>query len=91
MAETKSVDALASINFEDDWIVDSGCGHHLTGDQSKFSSLQEYIGNEAKFTVNTVTVDVPTPTIKAMSPMTSDDEQVLSSNSSLIVENNNSM
>jgi len=46
---------LASINFEDDWIVDSGCGHHLTGDQSKFSSLQEYNGNEAIVTAdNTV-------------------------------------
>jgi len=55
VAETKSVDALASINFEDDWIVDSGCGHHLTGDQSKFSSLKEYNGNEAIVTAdNTV-------------------------------------
>ena len=55
VAETKFVDALASMNFEDDWIVDSSCGHHLTGDQSKFSSLQEYNGNEAIVTVdNTV-------------------------------------
>jgi len=33
---------MASINFERDWIVDSGCGHHLTGDQSKFSTFREY-------------------------------------------------
>ncbi|XP_077237257.1 uncharacterized protein LOC143878926 [Tasmannia lanceolata] len=39
MAETTTVGALASINFEDDWIVDSGCGHHLTGDESKFSKF----------------------------------------------------
>lgn len=30
MVEHTTVDAIASINFEDDWIVDSGCGHHLT-------------------------------------------------------------
>ena len=42
VVETKYVDALASINLENDWMVDSGCGHHLTEDQSKFSSPQEY-------------------------------------------------
>jgi len=41
--------------FEDDWIVDSGCSHHITGDQSKFSSLQEYNENEVIVTTdNTV-------------------------------------
>jgi len=88
MAETKYVDALASINFENDRMVDSSCGHHLREDQSNFSSPQKYDGNEAKFMANIVTVDVPTLT-KAVSPTTFDDEQVLSSNSSLIVENNN--
>jgi len=91
MAETKYVDALASINFENDRMVDSSCGHHLREDQSKFSSPRKYNGNEAKFTTNTVTVVVPTPAIKAVSPTTFDGEQVLSSNSSLIVETNNSM
>jgi len=38
VAETKYVDALASINFENDWMVDSGCGHYLMEVQSKFSS-----------------------------------------------------
>ena len=91
VAETKYVDALASINFENDWIVDSSCGHHLREDQSKFSSPRKYDRNEAKFTANIVMVAVPTPAIKPMSPTTSDDEQILSSNSSLIVKNNNSM
>lgn len=55
VAETRQVDALASINFEDDWIVDSGCGHHLTGETSKFSSIQQYNGCEAIVTAdNTV-------------------------------------
>jgi len=58
VTETKYVYALASINFENDWMVDSSCGHHLREDQSKFSSPQKYDGNEAKFTANTVTVAV---------------------------------
>ena len=75
MAETKYVEALASINLENDWMVDFGCGgHHLKEDQSKFSSSQEYDGNEAKVTPNTVTVVVPTPVLKAVSPTTFGDE-----------------
>ena len=41
------VGALSSINFQDDWIVDSGCGHHLTGDDSKFTNLYHYERNDA--------------------------------------------
>ncbi|KAK8923921.1 hypothetical protein KSP39_PZI019707 [Platanthera zijinensis] len=47
-----SVQAFSSIDYQEDWVVDSGCGHHLTGDVSKFSSLQEFKGN-----VFIVTVD----------------------------------
>jgi len=68
-------------------MVDSSCGHHLREDQSKFSSPQKYDGNETKVTANTVTVVVPTSVLKAVSPTTSGDEQVLSTNSSLNVEN----
>ena len=39
MVETTTDDAMASINFKNDWIVDSGCGHHLTSDCSKFSKF----------------------------------------------------
>ena len=80
---------MASINLENDWMVDFSRGHHLREDQSKFSSPRKYDGNEAKFTANTVMVVVSTLTIKAVSPTTFDDKHVLSSNSSLIVENNN--
>ncbi|XP_077216009.1 uncharacterized protein LOC143850670 [Tasmannia lanceolata] len=52
VAETTTVGALASINFEDDWIVDSGCGHHLTGDESKFSKFRKYEGNDAIITAD---------------------------------------
>ena len=47
MVESSTLNANASINFQDDWIVDYGCGHHLTGDESKFFSLQPHIENEA--------------------------------------------
>ncbi|KAL3501592.1 hypothetical protein ACH5RR_036041 [Cinchona calisaya] len=52
VAKAKSIDALASINFEDEWIVDSGCEHHLTGDDSKFSSLHDYNGKYAIVTAD---------------------------------------
>lgn len=35
------------IDYDRDWIVDSGCSHHLTGDMSKFMNLQKYNGNDA--------------------------------------------
>ncbi|KAH7845483.1 hypothetical protein Vadar_002790 [Vaccinium darrowii] len=52
LAGITSVDALSMINFDNDWIVDSGCGHHLTGDGSKFSSFREYQGNDAIITAD---------------------------------------
>ncbi|KAK3015077.1 hypothetical protein RJ639_007464 [Escallonia herrerae] len=38
-------EGLAAINYEKDWIIDSGCSHHLTGDSSLFSHWNEYKGN----------------------------------------------
>ncbi|KAF8376704.1 hypothetical protein HHK36_031621 [Tetracentron sinense] len=52
MVGTTSVDALNAINFENDWIIDSGCGHHLTGDDSKFSRFRDYNGNGAIITAD---------------------------------------
>ncbi|KAG8368962.1 hypothetical protein BUALT_Bualt15G0100800 [Buddleja alternifolia] len=57
MAKRQVIDALASVNLEDDWdwIMDSGFGNHLTRDSSKFSSLKEYNGNDVIVTTdNTV-------------------------------------
>ncbi|KAI4324227.1 hypothetical protein L6164_023781 [Bauhinia variegata] len=45
----------ASIDFENNWIVDYGCRHHVTGDASKFSSLHPYQGKDVIVTAdNTV-------------------------------------
>ncbi|KAI9161113.1 hypothetical protein LWI28_014512 [Acer negundo] len=38
---------MASINFEKDWIIDFDCGHHLTEDESNFSSFNNNTGNHA--------------------------------------------
>ncbi|KAI4357176.1 hypothetical protein L6164_001142 [Bauhinia variegata] len=45
----------ASVNFENDSIVDSSCGYHVTGDASKFSRFHPYQGKYAIVTAdNTV-------------------------------------
>jgi hypothetical protein len=43
---------LSSINYKNDWVVDSSCGHHLIGDESKFSSFQDCQGNDVIVTTN---------------------------------------
>ncbi|KAK0602519.1 hypothetical protein LWI29_034309 [Acer saccharum] len=52
LAENTTIDVIASINFEKDWIIDSDCGHHLTRDKSNCSSFKKYIGNHAIVTTN---------------------------------------
>ncbi|CAL9044846.1 unnamed protein product [Musa banksii] len=44
MAETTKV--MTSINFENNWIVDSRCSHHLTSDDAKFTNLHRYEGTD---------------------------------------------
>ena len=51
-AFSASVGVAAPINYQEYWIVDSGCGHHLIGDESKFSSSQPYSGNNAIITAD---------------------------------------
>jgi len=40
------------INYEKDWIVDSGCSNHITGDKEKLQNLTEYKGNRVVVTAN---------------------------------------
>lgn len=40
------------INYDRDWIVDSGCSNHMMGDKSKFSSLVEYKGDKVLVIAN---------------------------------------
>ncbi|KAH0729463.1 hypothetical protein KY289_000651 [Solanum tuberosum] len=55
VAETRAVNTMTSINFERDYIVDSECGHHLTGDEVKFFDFHKYNGHDVIVTTyNTV-------------------------------------
>ena len=54
----KSETALAAvpnrgaINYNDDWIVDSGCSNHMTGDKKKLSNLSAFKGDRVVVTAN---------------------------------------
>ncbi|KAH7861033.1 hypothetical protein Vadar_020802 [Vaccinium darrowii] len=41
-----------AINYNDDWIVDSGCSNHMTGDKKKLSNLSAYKGDRVVVTAN---------------------------------------
>ncbi|KAH9650151.1 hypothetical protein KPL70_026252 [Citrus sinensis] len=40
------------INYENDWIVDSGCSNHMTGDRQKLQNYSEYKGNRVVVTAD---------------------------------------
>lgn len=40
---------VSKMDNSDDWINDSGCSHHMTGDRSKFLSLKEFHGRVVRF------------------------------------------
>ncbi|KAL5848228.1 hypothetical protein ACOSQ4_006241 [Xanthoceras sorbifolium] len=40
------------IDYENDWIVDSGCSNHMTGDRQKLQNLSEYKGNRVVVTAD---------------------------------------
>lgn len=40
------------IDYEKDWIIDSGCSNHMTGDKEKLQALSEYKGRHVVVTVN---------------------------------------
>ncbi|KAH0648227.1 hypothetical protein KY285_033475 [Solanum tuberosum] len=40
------------IDYENDWIVDSGCSNHMTGDKKKLQNLSEYKGSREVVTTD---------------------------------------
>ncbi|KAE8673428.1 putative disease resistance protein [Hibiscus syriacus] len=40
------------IDYKNDWIVDSGCSNHMTGDKQKLQNLSEYNGGRVVVTVD---------------------------------------
>ncbi|KAH9726925.1 hypothetical protein KPL70_008466 [Citrus sinensis] len=47
-----TVTTLEKINYENDWIVDSGCSNHMTGDRQKLQNCSEYKGNRVVVTAD---------------------------------------
>ena len=45
------------INYENDWIVDSGCSNHMTSDQRKLQDKKEYKGSRMVHTANNTVVN----------------------------------
>ncbi|GKC55148.1 TIR-NBS resistance protein [Tanacetum coccineum] len=40
------------IDYENDWIVDSGCSNHMTGDKEKLKDVSKYTGSRVVVTAN---------------------------------------
>ncbi|KAG5598224.1 hypothetical protein H5410_029594, partial [Solanum commersonii] len=40
------------VDYEHDWIVDSGCSNHMTGDEKKLINMSEYKGGQVVVTAN---------------------------------------
>jgi hypothetical protein len=51
-ANVVATDGLAKVNHKNDWIVDSGCSNHMTGDEDKFKSMRPYNGNRVVMTAD---------------------------------------
>ncbi|GLJ46680.1 hypothetical protein SUGI_0983970 [Cryptomeria japonica] len=48
--ETSDHKALVScMDSSDDWLIESGCSHHMTSDRSKFLTLKEFDGGVVRF------------------------------------------
>ena len=45
-------EGFATIDYSKDWIIDSGCSHYLTCNDSLLSQQKEYIGNKAIVTAD---------------------------------------
>ena len=62
------------INYEDDWIVDSGCSNHMTGDMEKLQNLSEYKGSRVVVTANNSKLPIAHIGSTIISPQSSVDE-----------------
>ncbi|KAF2323042.1 hypothetical protein GH714_032948 [Hevea brasiliensis] len=47
-----TVTTSEQIDYDNDWIIDSGCSNHMTGDKEKLQDLSEYKGSRVVVTTN---------------------------------------
>ncbi|CAL9101556.1 unnamed protein product [Musa acuminata var. zebrina] len=52
----ETIKVITSINFKNNWIIDSGCGYYLINNGIKFTHLRQYEGNDKIITVDNTTV-----------------------------------
>ncbi|KAA8537136.1 hypothetical protein F0562_029638 [Nyssa sinensis] len=62
------------IDYEKDWIVDSGCSNHMPGDKEKLQNLTEYKGNRVVVTANNSKLPIAHVGNTMVSPQYSDNE-----------------
>lgn len=47
--EDEATKLVSYVTKSDKWIINSGCSHHMTSDKSKFITLENYNGNNVRF------------------------------------------
>ncbi|KAK3018980.1 hypothetical protein RJ639_003399 [Escallonia herrerae] len=52
MKQALAANFLEEVDYNNDWIFDSGCSNHMTGDKEKLKSMSEYKGDRVVVTAN---------------------------------------
>jgi len=67
------------VDYEKDWIVDSGCSNHMTGDKEKLKNLSEYKGSSVVVIANNSKLTIAHIGNTVVSPQHGDTEVPLQS------------
>ncbi|KAG5582114.1 hypothetical protein H5410_052741 [Solanum commersonii] len=46
------------VDYEHNWIIDSGCSKHMTGDEKKLINMSEYKGGRVMVTANNLKISI---------------------------------
>ncbi|KAL4292111.1 hypothetical protein GQ457_14G000650 [Hibiscus cannabinus] len=65
------------IDYENDWIIDSGCSNHMTGDKEKLQNMSEYKGSCVVVTTNNSKLPIAHVGNTVVSPQNNDTEMPL--------------
>ncbi|GMI95080.1 hypothetical protein HRI_003177300 [Hibiscus trionum] len=68
---------LDKIDYENDWIIDSGCSNHMIGDKEKLQNLSEYKGSRVVVTTNNSKLTIAHVGNIVVSPQNNDIEMPL--------------
>ncbi|KAL4291528.1 hypothetical protein GQ457_14G003790 [Hibiscus cannabinus] len=68
---------LNKIDYENDWIIDSGCSNHMTGDKEKLQNMLEYKGSRVVVTTNNSKLSISHVGNTMVSPQNIDTEMRL--------------